>query len=267
MGFVIFISIFCSIPLIIIPFVKAIRRNINFWKIDAAISTPTAQLDFGDDILDVPLTTTATLKQHIPYLINRDFAELLFMGISPILGIFLVGAFKSEILPFEIKQQLTLVVFILVPYLTYWLSRYYKANFSPLANVFFSYGMLLGLLLYTALFLHFLAPIVLLAGVVFSFLAFPLFAPLPAFLYSLRELRLQQLHLATYTKDANPWWSFLILSWRNSIINLIFMLLLITIIIYVLSFWGQPFYAILSAFLNSKEFFFSSPNTVFFFNS
>lgn len=260
-----FISVFCSIPLIIIPFVKAIRRNINFWKLDTAMRAPLDQVE--PDILDVPLTTTTSLKQHIPYIIHRDFAELLFLGVAPIFGIFLVSAFKNDILPFEIKRQLTLIVFILIPYLSYWLSRYYKAKCSPLVNIFLSYGMLFGLLLYTALFLHFLAPIVLLAGVVFSFLAFPLFAPLPAFLYSLREIRLQQLHLEMYTKEVSPWWSFLILSWRNSIPNLIFLLLFIGIILHVLFFFGQPLYAILSAFVNSKEFFFSSPQQVLFFNN
>lgn len=257
MGLLFLFSGIFSIPLILIPLYKAVRRNLAFWQSVPNIPQVSQSLLSTSHVLDAPFPGDISVKLPKLTIPSWEFPELWFMGVAPLLGMWLVPTFYNEIQPFQLEHRYTLFVFILIPYACYWLSRYNKTSLPGWFNILLSHGMLIGLLLYFALFLHFFVVVVPFAASIFPFLAFPLFAPLPAFLYNLRELKLQQLELAAQAQNTNPWWAFLQLSWQNSIYHLFLTAILIAVIIYSLTLWGENPFAIVLSFLNSREFFFS----------
>ena len=255
------LSLLLIIPIIIIPFVIAIRRNISYWKQQNGVSIGRTEVVL-EDVLDTPVQENQI--RPVSKLKSWEFPELWFMGIAPLVGMGLVGAFHREIKPFALEYVSSLFLFIMIPYLSYWISRYGKERLSILMNIALSYGMLIGLGLYLALFLHFIAPITILAGAIFSFLAFPLFAPLPALLYNVREIQEQQYHLQIQIQSNYSWYARLQLSWRNLVINLIVVIIIIVGLIFLLSLFGQDIFSIIDVFLEGKGFLFSTTRGAIF---
>ena len=244
-----------SIPLIIIPFVKAIKRNIAYWKQESnqLVALDIAAFDF---ILDAPLEEQQTSREN--RIISWDFPEVWFLGIAPIMGIWLVVAFYGDIKPFGMKYTTSLFVFILIPYFSYWLSRHAKKQLPIFVNILLNYGMLIGCFLYLALFIHYLAPITLMAGGIFPFLAFPLFAPLPAFLYNIREMKEQNIYVQSQIKNKYSWTSWMQLAPKNIFFNSIIFLAIIIGLIAVLNLCGQGPADLMLAFINGRDFLFST---------
>ncbi len=252
-----------SIFIILIPFVKSISRfNQFFSNTEDAISLTTPDSMY-QSILDVndSYEVNAAEKE----LDTWEFPELLFMGIAPPLGVFLIYYFYKDIQPFHIDYAPALGVYIFIGYVSYWLSRYCKKHVSISFAAILPYGIAIGILLYCILFIHFISGLTLLGGAVFPFFGFPLFAPLPALLYSTRELKLLTTHLHQQTdkseysseqQSSNLSFAKNLL-WQNNIENWGFLIVLIFIIQAVLYLFGFPFESIWLALREGEGFLFS----------
>lgn len=117
-----------------------------------------------------------------------DYPEILFMMFAPIAGCIYLPVFKNDIHPFALEHSTSLVAFILISFLSYWLSRFFKNQVSPLIYALLPAGMIIGCVLYLIMAVHFISSMTILGGMIFPYFAIPLFAPIPALLYNIREL-------------------------------------------------------------------------------
>ena len=243
-----FVLAIFSIPLIIIPFVMAIIRFYRFFR-DLKI------IDL-DGILDSTEMEVAVYKKKRKY----DYPEILFMGISPLLGIIFIFIFRKDIHPFAPEHTLSLGVLVVIAYASYWLLRTRKETLPLSVHLWLPVGMMIGILLYFVLFLHLLSPMILLGAAVFPFFAFPLFAPIPALLYNIKALHLQRTWLLEnemidstvflgITFKRTPWY-------RNGVYYLLVIGVIIVLQVSLLPF-GQEVDSLIKVFTEGEEFFFS----------
>ncbi|MEM7103285.1 MAG: DUF6688 family protein [Bacteroidota bacterium] len=173
------INVVFVVILILVPFVLCIWRFARF-------ATGLRQARNLSDVADFyPIGKKRQLLNHR---IRVDFPEFLFMGVAPVLGSMFIYYFRHDIHPFAIDHTPTLLAFISVAYVSYWVSRLAKRRISPLLYAILPLGMLIGCLLYGAMFFHFISGMTILGAVVFPYYAFALYAPIPALLYNVREL-------------------------------------------------------------------------------
>lgn len=171
--------ILLAIPLIVIPFVLTIVRFVNFFRNTEVVEST------DESLLDA---------EEVPHLKARQkekkftYPEILFMGISPILGIIFVFVFKDDIKPFDINHTLSLGVFVVLAYAAYWVSKIAKQRVNNTVFLLLPMGMMIGILIYLAIFIHFISPITLMGGALLPVFGFALYAPLPAILFNIKEL-------------------------------------------------------------------------------
>ncbi len=167
-----------AIPLIAMPFCLAILRFVGFYQ----------QVKQYEDSQEFVLDSLIHSRgESLSFRRGFDFPEFLFMGVSPIIGLFFIKSFSGMISPFDVNAAPTLAVYCVFAWSAYWISRLGKANIpAKLLNIL-PFGIYIGLLLYPFLAIHFISEITL-YGMLLPFFSFPLFAPLPAWLYTLREL-------------------------------------------------------------------------------
>jgi len=240
-----------GVPLLIVVLIKSVRSNLSYFKKETIPLTMIIQEDLPD--------TMSAKKRNELRVFAVTFPEFLFMGIAPFVGILSLYLFQEEIHPFSNKYIITLSTYVAITYLSYWISRNYKNKIRLENTVFLSHGMVLGIGVYSLLALHFCSPVTLFGGLVLPFLAFPLFAPLPAILYTCREIKelnIYQEQELLYSEFKNDL-TINKFIWRNSNNNIITILLLILLIQSFLSLFGQPIDSLWRCIRESKEFLFS----------
>lgn len=256
-------GILISLPLLGVPFILSIVRYINYHKwIKSNDPLPNTINDYTT-VLDEPTRLGVAYEKWI---YKWEFPEFLFMGLAPIAGAAFIYIFQKEIEPFYTPYAPTLIVYIIMAYGCYWASRIFKERLPNAINMILPYGMLMGVVLYTVLFIHFLSPLTLLGGAVLPYFAFPLFAPLPALLYTLRQIKQHNRFAITQTSalwatfnQSSPereW--FRQLWWHEGFPNPVFLLGMILSIQIGLYHIGQPFDAIIEVFRQSKGFLLSN---------
>ncbi|MEM6724106.1 MAG: hypothetical protein AAF598_08710 [Bacteroidota bacterium] len=194
------------------------------------------------------------------------WSEILMIGLGPIVGILLTYTFKTEIKPFDLTYFPSLCVLILLPWVSYWLSRVGKTWISPLLYAALPIGMLIGITIYFGLGLHFVSPLSALGVAVFPFFGFALLAPIPAMLFIIRELKRHSLFF--HIKMDGHWYHpmahtsyFQFLAARNWIRRPAFYLVTLVVFIGLYAFLavlnGNALF-LLEVVQNSQEFLFSN---------
>jgi len=266
---IIIIGPILAIFIILIPFIKSIYQFNRFFRnTEDTLSLKTAE-GMYQSILDTNDTYEVKTKKH--QVASWEFPEILFMGLAPPCGVFMIYYFYRDIQPFHIDYAPVLGIYIFAGYISYWLSRYGKKNISISLAASLPYGIVIGIILYCILFIHFISQLTLLGGAILPFFGFPLFAPLPALLYSIRELKILTTHLHEQfdqSEDSIEQQSGNIsfarnLLWQNSFQNWGLLIILIFIIQAVLFLFGFPFESIWLALRESGGFLFSLNNGPF----
>ncbi|MEO1437830.1 MAG: hypothetical protein AAFV80_19980 [Bacteroidota bacterium] len=194
------------------------------------------------------------------------WSEILMMGLGPVVGILLTYIFRTEIKPFDLSYFPSLSLFILVPWLSYWLSRIGKTWISPLLYAALPIGILIGIPIYFGLGLHFVSPLSGLGVAWFPFFGFALLAPIPAMLFLIRELKRHSLFF--HVKMDGHWYHpmahtsyFQFLAVRNWIRRPAYYLVALVVFVglyALLAVLNQNPYFLIEAFQNSQEFLFSN---------
>ena len=255
-------------PLIIIPFCLSIIRYVNYAQWLKGNEPGYNSINDYTTILDKPTRLELSYEK---WKYKWEFPEILFMGIAPILGSFFIYNFQNDIKPFALDYSPTLITYIVLAYVSYWLSRLFKEKLPAVVNMILPYGMLIGLGLYAVLFVHFISVMTIYGGVLLPFLAFPLFAPLPALLYNLRQIKQHNLFnlkqtislWEQYSESAPEKDLFRKLWWHEGFPNPVFVIGFITAIQIVLYQIGQPFDSLIKVFTESSDFLLSNANLLF----
>jgi Family of unknown function (DUF6688) len=255
-------SILLIIVLVIRPFFESLYHFIKFHEPSNSI-TENEVIAKEQEVST--MTSNEEFANHSNLKIDKRYSEVLFMGIAPVMGLGLVYGFQEIFTPFNLSYFPSLAVFLLIPYLSYWISKSYFKELPLEANLLLSYGMMTGCLIYPFLAIHFVSEMTLLGTVIFPFLAFPLFAPIPALLYTLKqfhihtsflERQINETEINHLNQNAIQWIGNLCkfenpAAWLG-------LSIFILIIQNLLGFFGQPFNAVVLAFLQSEDFFFST---------
>ena len=249
---ILFIVILIIWPFIssIVSFVKHQRKLVNSYN-SSFDSIDSEYLD--EDFLDPPKPQK-----------KANYAETLFMGIAPLFGIALIYGFQSEIKPFAIEYFPSLAVYLLVAYLSYWLSKIFRKELPTEANLLLNYGMITGCLIYPFIAVHYISELTLLGTAIFPYLAFPLFAPLPACLFTFSQLQVHQRFIMGQIKATEiNYLNARTMEWYSNLykidnpFGLLGFIIFLMIIQSLLGFFGQPANAVMLAFLHGSEFLFS----------
>ena len=205
-------------------------------------------------ILDV--SEAQTIER--PNIKKWDYAEIIAMGIAPIMGVILHFVFTDMKIPFAPQYAISAISFIAIGYCSYWLSRGFKNRLSLIANLILPYGIVIGVLSYIMLFVHFMSLTTLLAMGFVSIIAFPLIAPLPAIIYALRQLKIQVEYLQKQMGEGFQTSNWIKgLRWNFDFINLLYLIGFVSIIQIFLMILGQPLDGFWLAFRESEGFLFS----------
>lgn len=241
-----------------IPMVYGMIRCIKYlFGQPSQVTIADAYTQQYDSVLDVS-ETHAFVKPNIK---KYNYAEIISMGVSPLMGIIVSFFFMEMNIPFDPLHAISAITFIAIGYISYWASRGFKKDLPLSINLLLPYGILIGILCYIFLFLHFLSITTLLAVALASIIAFPLLAPLPATFFAFRQFQIQQ----AYVKEAikrqedsenyiDKWTAFL--AWNNST-NPFALIACILIILGALFLIGQPLDGFWQAFRGSHGFLFS----------
>lgn len=241
----------CFFGLIVYPFIKAISRVSNFFSGENKRKTS------PDTVLEQLIINAETNKKRNPI----DYAEVLFLGVSPIAGSIFIYVFQDSILPFAIPHALTLLVYTAIPYFSYWGSRLFKDQIANWLLYACYAGMIMGVVLYTAMSLHFISQMTLAGIGILPIFGFTLLAPVPAIGFSLEELTrlhhyLDDLLISRLEfNDAIQRVVKTVSSKRKGLI-LFFSGMVVLQLLLILS--GQKWNALFLAFLESENFFFST---------
>ena len=242
--------------LIILPFFHSIFAFIEHQKKLALGPENDFDEDSGyldEDFLDQPKSKRQT-----------SYPEILLMGIAPPFGLVLVYGFERDITPYALDYFPSLAVYLLIAYLSYWLSKYYNKEFQIEANLILNFGMLTGCLIYPFMAIHSISEMTLLGAAIFPYLAFPLFAPLPALLFTFRQLEVHQKFISRQIQETEinslnvnsiRWFNNMYK--MNSPVGWLGLAIFLMVIQSLLGFFGQPANAVFLAFLHGSEFFYS----------
>lgn len=113
------------------------------------------------------------------------FTEVIFTVIGPIIGFMRFDEYGPEI-PFSKQHVLTVILFVTVSSLSFWIARFTNKTASPVLRILVSVGLLQGIILCLITSIHFISFIPL--GVIYPFMGFELLSPVFAFFLLLREL-------------------------------------------------------------------------------
>ena len=123
-----------------------------------------------------------SLFSHAKWLV---IAEIIFVIAAPLIGFIRANSYPPEF-PFSPKHLATLIFLVNIAIISYWSSRYFKHELTPIVSALVSIGMMQGIVLSVILLIHFGSYTFM--GVIFPLFGFELIAPLICiFLYS-REL-------------------------------------------------------------------------------
>ncbi len=258
-----------AIFIILIPFIKSITSFNRFVRGEHQPTRRQVSPTNYDFILDVDDYEEA--KPETVSISSWEFAEFLFVGVAPLLGVGLIYIFYSEIKPFHIEYVPIVGAYVFIGFLSYWFSRFFKEQLPIFIVALLPYGIGIGILLYIILIIHFISPMTLLGGALLPFLGFPLFAPLPALLYSIREMRILIPHLHNriyisensidYTETGIQFASNI--SWHNSLQNWALLGVFILGVQAIFYSFGFPLESIWLALREGEGFFFSKTNFLF----
>ncbi len=187
-----------------------------------------------------------------------DYAEIVCLGIAPVMGIIVSYIFSDMRIPFDPFYAISAVTFIAIGYTSYWASRSFRRQLPLTINLLLPYGILIGVICYLFLFIHFISLLTVMAMAFVSLLAFPLLAPLPAAFYAIRQFKIQRQFIKEQTNrdDTLPFW-VRGLNWNFNVMNFIYLIGIILLIQTGLFFIGQPIDGFWMAFRGSDGFLFS----------
>jgi hypothetical protein len=254
------LAVLLILPLIVVPFFLAIGSAGSYWS---------RRREERGALFDTFLKRTA-LIQLKPF----ELVEFFYMGLSPLAGIALVYFFQEDIKPFGMSMMPTLILYVAVGWSSYWLSRYKKETLPDGVNVFLTYGMLAGAFLYLLLTLHYISPMTVLGVMIFPYLAFPLLAPFPALLYTLREIRQLQDYMNSKEEEKREIPGIhseekqLVdqIRWRGMVHSgLTFIGFLACLQLFLLVVFGLPLDSLFLLFAGGEDFLFSFPRSIFDF--
>ncbi len=175
-----------GIGLVLVPLVKTATELFPFFK-----RKKTKKQKDPDLVLDHLIKNTTP----IPAKKRPSFPEVLYLGVSPILGSMFIYIFKREIKPFDLDNSLTLLMYIVIPFLCYWGVRLWKDKLPDWAVYGSIPGMALGCVLYSVLFVHFISEMTALGVAFLPIFGFTLLAPLPALGFTIREIHKTRAYL------------------------------------------------------------------------
>lgn len=112
------------------------------------------------------------------------FSEVIFTIIGPIIGFMRFDEYGPEI-PFAKQHVLTVILFVIVASLSYWIARFTSKTANPVLRILISVGMLQGIILCAVTTVHFLTFIPL--GIIYPFMGFELLSPVFALFLLIRE--------------------------------------------------------------------------------
>ncbi|CAN5460891.1 hypothetical protein BH10BAC1_BH10BAC1_09560 [soil metagenome] len=193
------------------------------------------------------------------------FTEVIYTIIGPIIGFLRYDAYGPET-PFAKQHVLTVILFVIVSSLSFWIARITSKTANPILRIIVSVGLLQGIVLCFITTIHFLAFIPL--GIIYPILGFELLSPVFALLLLSRELYFYNKAVFNYD-DAMPYRQELgftpipvkIIQAPFIPRMTIYGVLLIILIIFqmFLAFGcGQDIAAIVKAFTHSRGFIFSN---------
>jgi len=173
-------NILCYIFLIIRPLYIAMKSLSPFFKGFSGVSKSTSP----DSILDC-----IEGNKEVPSFSKKySYPEILFNGISPVLGVFFVYYFNSELKPFDLAHYPSLLAFSFIPFIAYWISRNKTHQFSIKNLAVIEAGLSFGIVLYLAYGIHFCSEMTPIGVFFLPMFGFALIAPVPATVYLLRQL-------------------------------------------------------------------------------
>ncbi len=242
-------GIIFAIILIVYPFIKSFSE---FFE-DPIRQNKVAVNPMSNEALEV-LDYPEQGRINIPEKSTPSYPEILMMGIAPIAGIFLVYYFERDLVPFDLNHFPSLIAYIVFSYVCYWISRFGSSPSSGRMMVIVQHGLAIGILLYLFLFIHYISPLILLGGLVLPYVAFPLFAPLPALLYSWRQMERNNKKITERINNGNTDINLNNAYWNFRPQNILILLVLIFVIQGGLMVFGQGPFSPVAAFLGGEGF-------------
>ncbi len=112
------------------------------------------------------------------------FTEVVYTIIGPIIGFLRYDAYGPEI-PFAKQHVLTIILFVMVSSLSFWIARFTSKTPNPVLRILVSVGLLQGIVLCFITSIHFLTFIHL--GLIYPILGFELLSPVFALFILIRE--------------------------------------------------------------------------------
>lgn len=113
------------------------------------------------------------------------FTEVIYTIIGPIIGFLRFDEYGPDI-PFAKQHVLTVILFVIVSSLSFWIARFTSKTTNPIIRIIVSVGLLQGIVLCAITSIHFLTFIPL--GMIYPFMGFELLSPVFALFILSREL-------------------------------------------------------------------------------
>lgn len=110
--------------------------------------------------------------------------EVIFTIIGPIIGFMRFDEYGPEI-PFAKQHVLTVILFVIVASLSFWIARFTSKTANPFLRVLVSVGILQGIIFCAITSIHFITFIPL--GIIYPFMGFELLSPVFALFLLIRE--------------------------------------------------------------------------------
>ena len=240
--------------LIVIPLIASI---VLFFR-----RRPRAEISWST--LDRSFIDTATSKRWLGPI---EVPELLFLLAAPIIGGIFIYVFQRDIEPFAVEHAPSLLLFYLPAMGAYWWARFRRAELKAQERAIIPYFLLVGMGIYALLFLHFISPSTLLGGIIFPYFGFPLYAPLPAFLYTYRlwvdlqpKAEEDDPYVASEISNDSEWSPYF---WRGSMLNWMVLVACLLALYLGQLLLGQSLYSIVAAFTEGQDFLFSAKSEWF----
>ncbi len=133
--------------------------------------------------------------------IMMTFTEVVYTIISPIIGFIRFDSYGAET-PFAKQHVLTVILFVMVSSLSFWIARFTTKTTNPILRIIVSIGLLQGIVLCVITSIHFLPFIPL--GIVNPILGFELLSPVFALFILGREFYFYNKTVFNYD-DAMPY--------------------------------------------------------------
>lgn len=129
------------------------------------------------------------------------FSEVIYTIIGPIIGFLRFDAYGSDI-PFAKQHVLTVILFVIVSSLSFWIARFTSKTANPVLRILVSVGLLQGIVLCLFASIHFLTFIPL--GIIYPIMGFELLSPVFALFLLIREFYFYNKVVFNYD-DAMPY--------------------------------------------------------------